>query len=383
MKDICPPIQCTGCAACANICPKRCIKMLQDKYGFLRPAINYTLCINCGLCQTVCPNNNPIAKNYPNICFAGWSIDYADRETSSSGGIASVLSNFTIEKGGIVYGAINIKTNVLHARCKKKSEVTQLKGSKYVQSYISENLFKQIKKDIDNHLNVLFIGTPCQIAGLKNFLKNDSYKVLYIDIICHGTPSQKILKDHIQSICTISEVESIHFRDASSSDYFLTLKDNNGTILYRNNFPNDFYLNGFMYALFSRSSCYQCHYASPERISDITIGDFWGLGNTNYPKKKVSVILCNTPKGETIINDVHDRLFLDSRPIEEAIKGNLQLQAPSKKHEFYNLFHTLYPYIGYRITIHICLAKFYIKHQVFKLLYSNKNFRNYYNNKKS
>lgn len=188
------------------------------------------------------------------------------------------------------------------------------------------------------------------------------------------------MQDHLKTICDISSIQNIKFREPEG--YFLTLVSNEGTILYRKGFPDDYYLNGFQYGLFHRPSCYQCPYASKERVSDITIGDFWGLGNTEYSKDKVSVILCNTKKGIDVINEVRDSIFLEQRSITEAISGNSQLRHPSQKHEFYNLFQVLYPILGYIVSVRICLMKSRIKYSIFKVLYQNKGFRHWYNEHK-
>lgn len=382
MKTICAEIQCTGCAACANICPKGCIEMRPDKYGFYRPVIGNDKCIDCHLCEKVCPNNTVIGKAAPITCYAGWSIDPKDRATSTSGGIASVLSAYIQEQGGAVYGSINKGYAIFHTRISDKSDLYRLKGSKYVQSTIPASLFREIRKDLTEGRKVIFFGTPCQIAGIRNYLdytKTD-HQIILVDIICHGTPSQKMLQDHIRSITDITNVCQVTFRD--SYGFYMTLRDKNGGIIYRRKFPDDYYMNGFQYALFYRPSCYQCHYACKDRISDITIGDFWGLGDTVYPKEKVSVILCNTPQGKSIIEELgKDRLFLDKRPIAEAINGNAQLQTPSKKHKYYELFHKLYVRMGWKSCIKICLAEFYSKNRIFKYLYKMPSFKKWYDNK--
>lgn len=380
MKKICDYYKCTGCTACMAICPKSCINMESDSYGFLHPHINQEKCINCGLCIKVCPNSNIVEKKYPNIAYAAWSLNNYDRETSTSGGISSVLSSYIIENKGIVYGAAFQNGIVKHIRVTSIKDLHRLKGSKYVQSNM-EDIYTKAIHDIESNKLVLFWGTPCQIAGLKSLVTTkrtkNSNNIIYGDIICHGVPSQKILNDHLKKIVK-NNVYDISFRD--SEGYFLTLKKEK-EIIYRKGFPQDKFLNGFQYGLFNRDCCYQCQYAYSHRISDITIGDFWGLGETSYPKKKVSVILCNTLKGQNLIKCVKDKLFLEERPINEAISGNSQLQHPSVKHEFYRLFHRIYPLLGYNVAINLSLTKFYIKHFIFKALYKNNRFQKLYNKK--
>ena len=151
---------------------------------------------------------------------------------------------------------------------------------------------------------------------------------------------------------------------------------------YKCEFPKDTYLTGFMYGLFYRPSCYQCKYAGSSRVSDLTIGDFWGLGNKvpfNYPKEKVSVILVNTSAGANLLSKCSDSLFIVERTVEEAIEGNSQLQCPAKKHEFYDLFRKMYPKWGYKCSVRLCLMKFYVKNFIYRMLMKFPLFRKLHN----
>lgn len=269
--------------------------------------------------------------------------------------------------------------NVEHERASSLEEINRFKKSKYVQSTISSSLIKAIKADLKAGLQVLFTGTPCQTAGIRNTTRNHP-NLVCVDIICHGVPSIELLRDHVKMVFgDPGSITSLTTRDLQG--YFLDLKSRGNTV-YRRGFPDDAYLNGFQYALFYRDSCYRCKYARPERQSDITIGDFWGLGKTDYPHNKVSVILTNTAKGESILNEIKSTLFLDKRTLEEAVAGNSQLQHPSKSHEFHKFFKKWYPILGYATTVRLSLFKFRIKHWMFKVLMHNKSFRNHYLNKR-
>ena len=380
MKEICSKDSCTGCAACVNACPRSCIIMQEDKWGYINPVVDDSLCTNCGLCVKVCPSNKTTIDSFvPHKCYAAWSLDAEDRATSTSGGVASVLSSAVISAGGVVYGAVVSKgANIHHTRIDNANELYRLKGSKYVQSHIGD-VYKAVLKDLKQNLVVLFLGTPCQIAGLKGFLKKSYSNLITIDIICHGVPNQQLLHDHLAEKVDVKSIDKVLFRGRNG--YELSAISNK-EVVYKREMLKDTYLTGFMYGLFFRPSCYQCKYAGNLRISDLTIGDFWGLGIKspfNYPKEKVSVILVNTSDGANLLSKCSDSLFLVERTIEEAVKGNSQLQSPAKKHEFYDLFRKIYPKWGYKCSVRICLMKFYTKNFVYRMMMKFSFFRKLYN----
>lgn len=379
MTEICPREECTGCAACSGVCPKQCIRMAEaGPLKALYPQIDQSECIDCGLCAKICPNNSSIQFHTPRKVFAAWSLDESDRASSTSGGIGSVLSSHFIENGGVVYGAI-VKPGVIveHDRAITIEDVLLFKKSKYVQSEISPEIVRAIKRDLKNNLQVLFAGTPCQIAGIKNATKSHP-NLTTVDIICHGVPPVHILREHIKMIgFDIEKINSFTTRDIQG--YYLTLVKK-GQVVYRKPFPRDAYLNGFQYALFHRDNCYTCKYARPERQSDITIGDFWGLGKTDYPHEKVSVMLVNTEKGSRLLDSVKNKLFLEERPLNEAVNGNAQLQRPSTPHEFHDFFVKNITRLGYPLTVNLSLLKFRLKHAVYEILMKSSWFRNRYKN---
>lgn len=334
MIEVCEKSKCTGCWACVNTCPKGCISMVEKDLKHLFPAINKETCIDCGLCKKVCPSINPVSRNVAKHTYAAWAVDMQEYKTSTSGGLGSVLARYMVENKGVVYGCVcNKNIEIKHVRIINPSELFKLKGSKYVQSSIND-IFKDVKKDLKSGQNVLFVGTPCQIAGLRSFLKEEYEQLFTVDVICHGTPSLGYLKEHIaRKIGGGILCDDVKFRDAT--EMILSVKKQ-GTIIYSkalwDNCDLDIYYRSFIDGYTYRPSCHTCQYAEPARVSDITIGDFWGLKDDlsithNYG---VSCVLTNTSKGYDLLKSVSDKLNLYERTLEEAVNGNDQLRAPKK-----------------------------------------------------
>lgn len=334
---ICDRNSCTGCFACYNACPMNAINMKEDEFGYIYPEIDKSMCIECEICQKVCPSLKRVNFNYPKKCYAMCSKDENIRSKSTSGGIATVFATHIINQGGIVYGAgLDDDGIVKHMRVDNIVDLDKLKGSKYVHSYIYE-IFARVKEDLMCEETVLFVGTPCQIAGLKNFLEIEciNCKKLYlIDLVCHGVPSQQFLKDELNNEIGNCKIDKISFRDDDGFNIKIS-KDNK--ILYRREESSSPFYNGFLNALFYRENCYNCIYARPERVSDMTIGDFWGLGHDskfyNDKDKGVSVCLPITNKGIHLIEECKEKIIMEERDIKEAIKGNAQLKKPVQKNK--------------------------------------------------
>lgn len=380
MIEICPKNQCTGCGACTGVCPKNCIFMDSDKLGHIYPVIDHSKCIDCKKCERTCPNNSKPKFSYPFGAYAAWSVDPNDRISSTSGGVASVLSGMIIKWGGVVYGASVVGVGLVeHQRAETFEDIVKFKLSKYVQSVVRPEIIHQLKEDVKKGRDVLFIGTPCQTAGIRSSVGTCT-NLYCVDLICHGIPSQQIFQDHLKKVTGKDYSDITFFSTRDKDGYYLSVYKSD-KILYRKGFPSDEYLNGFQYSLFSRPSCFVCQYARPERQSDLTIGDFWGLKAESYPHQKVSVVLTNTPNGKLLIDRCGSALFLDPRPVEEAVSGNAQLRFPAKPHEFYNLFRLLYPKYGYTIAINLSLFKFRIKNKLFVVLLKIPGFKKYYNNR--
>lgn len=326
---ICEKSKCTGCFACYNICPKQAIEMQEDENGFIYPQINKDKCIECNLCKRVCPSLNLVQKNTPLYCYAAFAKEKEIRNRSTSGGIATIFSKYVIENDGIVYGASFIEgCKVAHIRISEIQDLEKLQGSKYVHSYIKDT-YRLVKTDLKNGKNVLFVGTPCQVAGLKKYLNKNYDNLILIDIICHGVPSQKYLQEEVNRLVGTCRIDRVNFR--IENDYGLyVIKDNKQ--INGNDISNSPYADAFMSGLSLRENCQSCMYAGDQRISDITIGDFWGLKEDSKfydgKEKGISVIIITTKKGEYFFNKTSNLIEFEKRNYEEAVDGNTQLRHP-------------------------------------------------------
>ena len=351
MRVICSEDKCTGCWACYNACPKECISMKVGILGHLFPVIDTKKCINCKLCEKICPSNHPLEKDSPKHTYAAFAKQNAIYSTSTSGGAAAVLSRQILDEGGIVYGC-TCKENVeiTHIRVTDKSDLDKLRGSKYVQSDISF-CYKQAKQDLIEGNKVLFIGTPCQIAGLKAFLRKPYDNLLTVDLICHGVPSQSYLRDHLKSKVTSDKIDNVIFREGTN-DYVVVVVVVDGKPVYKSNLwknrYGDDYINAFIDGFTYRPSCHSCQYATMSRVSDITIGDFWGIGDDFVVPHQfgLSCVLANTDKGVGYVNNISDQLNIYERTLDEAVAGNAQLRHPQGYNFKIKVFLLLQKYFG-------------------------------------
>lgn len=351
---ICPQEECTGCAACYNVCSHQAISMVEGVNGHLFPEINADNCVNCKLCVKTCPNNNTPEFQTPIASYVATAIDGQEAVTSTSAGIASVFARYFIVNGGFVYGSCGWDCqHVRHIRVASLEDIEKLKGSKYVQSAI-ENNYAHVKSDLDNGFKVLFVGTPCQIAGLYGYLRKKYDNLYTVDLICHGVPSQKMfteaLHDYLPQV-DLSQIR-VDFRkkEKGKSLYGLFVRNNDGRRLYRSVFPNNEYIVGFLYGLFYRESCYQCHFTHPERVSDVTIGDYWDKEKKIALKNSVnglSMVIVNTQKGELMVEKCSSLIDKTNGDYSDFVRRNGQLHHPIKKNAFYDSFAIEYPHNGF------------------------------------
>lgn len=344
--------KCTACSACVNICPRLAIKLSRQKGGYLVSKVDTNICINCGLCKEVCSIEKIKISNFPLICYAGNSIQSSTIKNSASGGVFYEIAKNFIEQKGVVFGVSllneNNEINPCHIMIEKREDLRKIQGSKYVQSEIGD-IFKKVKKILDKRIKVLFSGTPCQIDGLNRFLRNKKYDNLFtIDIICHGVPSNEMFLKYLSCIEERNNYKILNykFRDKKYGWGLV------GSYQYKNFlgkvkkkiFPStsSSYYSLFLEGEIYRESCYSCEYASILRVSDCTLGDFWGI-EKEYPeligfekeklnmKNGISCILVNTNQGKILMEKYSKNILKYETRLESIIKENKQLKEPSQK----------------------------------------------------
>ena len=351
IQQICDHKLCTACFACMSVCPKGAISKVVNTLGEEMPFVDPKKCVDCGLCISLCPTNNKPNMQRAGYCYAAWSKSEDDLLKSSSGGIGTVLSRGLVNKGGVVYGSTFSEAQVFHVRIDSETDTDKLRGSKYVKSDIRD-CYRRVLDDLRNGKKVLFIGTPCQVAGLKAFTDKKYPDLITVDLVCHGTPPFLYLKEHLDKMCSQSNKgkrwDTAVFRFGKS---FLMKVFYKGEIVYQKGAADDFYYSAFLDGMIFRSNCYHCQYACPERVGDLTIGDFWGINRRKIGSDydgKISLILPNTQKGTALLQTCMDELNLFKLPIEDALnpqQGNLL--HPSVPHKERELFEQLYPKHGF------------------------------------
>ena len=349
---ICDYQECTGCFACMNICVHNAITVTTDEFGKTIPKVNDNLCVGCGVCRKVCPINNPVEQVIPSHVYAAWSKLPIDVELSSSGGMASVLSRWILKQGGVVFGASSEGKSVRHVAIKNEKDIEKIRGSKYVQSEIQYS-FREVKTEVEKRKPVLFSGTPCQIAGLKNYLRKDYANLYTVDLICHGTPPTEYLTSHLRAVLpTNTDWNHVSFRGKYNFILTAYLDDK---IVYQESKDMDTYYKAFFDGLIFRDNCYQCHYAFPERVSDITVADFWGIDRSKMEHPydgRISLVLVNTEKGKQLFEQCCDDFIYEEHTLEEAMSPEqTNLHHPSVPHKDREIFEKAYRLKGFEKAV--------------------------------
>lgn len=312
MIEITDNRNCCGCSACVLACPKQCISFNLDKEGFHYPYVNKDQCIDCGLCEKVCPYKNIPEIHQPISVLASKNSNDSIRLKSSSGGIFTLLAESVIDDGGIVFGArFNENWDVVHDYTDKKEGLVAFRGSKYIQSSIGST-YQQARDSLQKGRKVLYTGTPCQIAGLKNYLCKEYENLLSVECVCHSVPSPAVWKKYLSAFLkkqgkSISDIKAINFRNKESGwkGYSCSVDFKDGTRYFKYR-EKDFWMQGFVNGLYCRPSCTNCPAKAYHSKADITIGDFWGitqLAPEIDDDKGTSVIIVHAKKGLQLLNN--------------------------------------------------------------------------------
>jgi Pyruvate/2-oxoacid:ferredoxin oxidoreductase delta subunit len=351
MKSVCQPIQCTTCGICKVVCPKSCITEHWNQDGSIYLEYNEELCIDCGLCKKVCPNHKWTALYKPKAAYAAWAVDANTHATGASGGIASVLYQYAVNKGWWYAGVyLNENFEAHYQLSNNLEDVARFKNSKYTHSFLDDTPV-QIKNILMTGKTVLFVGLPCQVASLKNYVDTFKYsgRLITVDLVCHGTPPSIYLQQHVAFIEKITgkKAKSLFFRDPvyKTGKYAFTIYAE--SIFAGGKFApvssptyikyvgdDDMYQIGYHNALIYQNCCYQCKYAIGVRVGDLTLSDYNGLGMKsayNHNREQVSCVLTNTETGEELWKSIQASGLVESyvRPLAEPLKYTKQLNSPS------------------------------------------------------
>ena len=328
---------CCGCNACMQRCPKQCITMQADNEGFLYPIVDTAQCTDCGQCEKVCPVINQNEPRRPLKVYAAYNKNEETRMQSSSGGIFTLLAEETIKTGGVVFGVKFNKDWMPEFGYTETIEgIAPFRGSKYVQAIVG-NAYKQAEEFLKTGRKVLFTGTPCQIAGLKLYLRKEYENLLAVDIICHGVPSPKVWNMYLEETCSKllttmpdgknsvgsanggtykSCIEAISFRSKITGwkKYSFLLKlnfsncDGKNTGVFAETLDKNAFMRAFLSDTILRPSCYACPTKQGKSHSDITIADFWGIDNIDPAfddDKGCGVVFLNSAKGKELYSRIN------------------------------------------------------------------------------
>ena len=327
------PALCTGCGACAQACPGGCIAMQRDAEGFSYPVVDTDCCTECGLCGSVCPASRDWRELYATAArprlFAAWHLDDSIRAASSSGGVFSSLATRVLLSGGLVFGAaFDEGLRLRHVAVTKPDDLWWLRGSKYLQSS-TESTYSHARAALDAGQQVLYSGTPCQIAGLYGFLGQDDDRLITVDLVCHGVPSPMVFERYLRYLESESgsTARRADFRGKKRGwrRFSMVVECSNGTTL-ADTLDRDPYLACFLRNLCLRPSCSSCSYACVQRVADITLGDFWTIGRC-HPEldddRGISEVFVNTEAGQRLFDACRGELFVQECRLEDGVQQSM------------------------------------------------------------
>lgn len=346
---------CTGCYACSDICPKHCIKLSENDRGFVVPVIDALDCIECHLCEKVCPVLSSAVLNPCRSVYCAYNKDEVERHEGSSGSIMLVLARVVLSKGGVVYGAaFDENLQLRHTRATTYEGVIKQSKSKYIQSDLN-GVYQLVKQDLKANLPILFVGTPCQTQALYKCVSSfDKKNLILVDFICHGVPSQSLFNQSIAEFERKRDCKVIDFSFREKSNNYLR----NYKVKYIKNgmlqeemgregqFP---YYCGYLKYITFRDSCYECRFASSSRASDITLGDFWGMEKLSDFHKGYSLLYINTKKGQELLAQLTDLIDLNQFLIGDPVTYNFAYDNHQEKNIWQRVFVVMQKHFSYPI----------------------------------
>ena len=362
MKTVCDRNMCTGCMACVESCPKKAIQ-IEDSVAAYNAVIQEEKCSECGLCHKMCPQNTKVPAGSPILWYQGWATEPQLRSRASSGGLAGAIVAGFVQAGGSVCSCRFENGRFSFAFAETEKDLLQFAGSKYVKSD-PFGIYQETKSRLKAGQRVLFVGLPCQAAALINYIPESLRQNLYtMDLICHGTPSPKILEAYLkQKRMQLSQLREIQFRRKGKFQ------------IYADGQPvemagvRDSYMMAFLNSSCYTENCYHCRYASLDRVSDLTVGDSWGSDlPADEQKKGLSLCLCQTEKGKQLLEMAS--LHLEAVDLNKAVQNNQQLKRPSEKHKGYEgLINAVRKGTNFDAAVFCGCPKQYFKQMIKKVL---------------
>lgn len=358
MITLCDKSLCSGCGACFAVCPPSAIEMITDEKGFLHPKVILGKCVGCGICEKSCPVMSPKKAESLKKAVGAYNINEKNRKESSSGGVFTLLAQKVIEQGGIVYGAAFDETfrKVRHIGVEDMEGISALRGSKYVQS-TAYPVFADIKNHLKSGRKVLFCGTPCQVEGLRGYLAKRYHDLLCVDMICHGVPSPKVWEKYIsaQEKKAGAAAISVSFTDKTNgwANRSMKLCFENGVVMTTPHSKDNF-MKAFSANISLRESCGNCVAKKIDRLSDITIADFWGVNRLSpelYDGDGTSLLIIHTEKGDKAVNAIGEKVKIADADLSAALKINSAATESAKLHKDREEFFASLEHTGFDETV--------------------------------
>lgn len=369
---------CCGCSLCANVCPKDCISMKQDNEFFKYPQIDKYRCVECHACERICPVlNKPIKKNdVDQSVYAAWNNDPEKRIISTSGGLVSALSEKIISEGGCVIGAYyRDDFTVAHMVGIEKKDIDLLRQSKYMQSDMGM-IYRELKRILSSGRKVLFCGTPCHNAAVRNYI-GDNENLYQLDFICRGVISSGVFLEYIKYLENKYKGKTVKVqfknKDYGWNRFSTKVWFDNGKEYIKDRYHDPYMMSYLRYSVSLRPSCYECHFKGNDRYSDITVGDFWGISKKNPAldeDKGTSLVMINSHKGFELFESLGESIVSTICDISDVPDGNMCLSKSPKKGDYRELFFKdlgkksfgfiFYRYVLYR-KIRTVLSKMHLK----------------------